>query len=99
MNKTGQTFYWLTAFILFFIMVVIDAILRFDFFYTLPEVPYRLTIMGLELFVAILSIWTIWKYGNKEIFRFQFKPPYIAYFFLFFILILVWDMLVVLYFP
>ncbi|MGT2754316.1 CPBP family intramembrane glutamic endopeptidase [Streptococcus ovis] len=78
---------------------MIDVILRLDFVYHLPDIPYELTVLGLEIIVVALSVWTMWKYGTKEIFKFQYKASYIGYFFLFLILILAWNIFVVTHFP
>lgn len=86
------------ALILFF-MWRLDVIFSLDIYDAMSDFQFVLLQIVAEVMIALLSIWILWKYGNREIFRFHFKGSYIGYLIWFLFLHLVWSVICYNIFP
>ncbi|MCP1639080.1 membrane protease YdiL (CAAX protease family) [Streptococcus gallinaceus] len=98
-NPERTKFYYLAAIVLLLDMGIQNMILSLDFIQKLSEFNYQFIQSILTLIIGIFATWIIWKYGNREIFQFQFKGSYIGYFILFLICHIIWTIITALCFP
>lgn len=99
MSKSNTKFYWLAGIVLLLLMRGVDAILRINYFHTLTNFQYELITQSLLIAVGSFAAWILWKHGDKSLFKMQWKGAYIGYGFLFFILLIVWNIFTFLCFP
>lgn len=77
----------------------IDTILSSDFLRTWSEFHFVILMNALKLLTGLGALWTLWTYGNRELFHFQFKWTYVGYFLLLLLVHLGWSIFTLVYFP